>query len=421
MTDYYRKIRAKRRALFWEPEAACVKAKRKEKASHGKPVDPIYTDSCADESAEKYAEKSAKNFSVKSADKSAEKTDKCCQRAGSSRAEEAPRADKSSALWEREASDRRAEAAEKASSAKSDGAEDGRGNAAASGMMEASEEIGVLDSFVLYTSPEMSGTVGDTGDFEAAGNSEAVIDAADLAAGAEDAIDEDAFDFRRQYSDEAYRNFFERFETNSRKRYAYRFVKRSFDIVISFTALILLSPLFVVVAVAVKVDSKGPVFFTHLRMGRGGKPFKCYKFRSMRVEAPRDRAKGEFSDRELYLTRVGRLLRRLSIDELPQLFCCLVGTMSLIGPRPVVLTETALIEDRRALGAYSLRPGLSGYAQVRCRDEVEGKNKAILDAIYVKNACPWLDWKLMVLTLGCVITRRGNSSEPVRRRQSAGL
>ncbi len=298
----------------------------------------------------------------------------------------------------------------------------GSGTVKASGMMEASEEIGVLDSFAIYTP---SGTIGSAADpADPMADREKTIDEAvneTIDETVDEAIDEDAFDFRRQYSEEAYRNFFERFEINSRKRYAYRFVKRSFDIVISFTALILLSPLFVVVAVAVKVDSKGPVFFTHLRMGRGGKPFKCYKFRSMRVEAPRDRAKGDFSDRELYLTRVGRLLRRLSIDELPQLFCCLVGTMSLIGPRPVVLTETELIEDRRALGAYSLRPGLSGYAQVRCRDEVQGKNKAILDAIYVKNACPWLDGKLMFLTLGCVISRRGNSSEPVRCRKPAGL
>ncbi len=231
----------------------------------------------------------------------------------------------------------------------------------------------------------------------------------------DDRIDESSFDFRRHYSEEAYKAFFDSFEANPGKRYSYRFVKRSFDIVISFTALILLSPLFVVVAVAVKIDSRGPVFFTHLRMGRNGKPFKCYKFRSMLVDAPRDLAKEEFSDRERYLTRVGRVLRRLSLDELPQLFCCLLGTMSLIGPRPVVLTETELIEARRALGAYAVRPGLSGYAQVRGRDDVCGRNKAILDALYVKNASSWLDFKLLVLTVGCVLSRRGNSSEPIRR------
>lgn len=227
-------------------------------------------------------------------------------------------------------------------------------------------------------------------------------------------IDEEHFDFRREYADEAYSAFVAAFQSEHGARYLYRFVKRSFDIVFSLTALLVLSPLFLLVAAAVKLDSRGPVFFSHERMGKDGKPFRCYKFRSMLITAPREMSKASFTDREAYLTRVGRVLRRLSIDELPQLFCCLIGTMSLIGPRPVVLTEKELITLRRALGVYTVRPGLTGYAQVCARDEVSDRNKAILDALYVKKASGWLDTCIFFQTISCVLTRRGNSSESVK-------
>ena len=219
------------------------------------------------------------------------------------------------------------------------------------------------------------------------------------------------FDHTIEHSDTYYEEYIENFVPNKKKRLFYRFVKRSFDIVVSLLMLIVLSPIMLIVAIAIKCDSKGSVIFKQKRMGRSGKTFFCYKFRSMRTDAPRDCATSRLENPEQYQTRVGRFLRKTSLDELPQLWCVFVGSMSIIGYRPLVLTEEKCNEMRRRLNVFSMRPGISGYAQVHGRDDVYYKNKAILDAEYVKKASLWFDLKLMFQTVWVVLKRKGNRDE----------
>lgn len=219
-----------------------------------------------------------------------------------------------------------------------------------------------------------------------------------------------SFDYTIQYSDEYYENFILNFEQNTKKRLLYRFVKRFFDIVASFLGLIVASPIMLGVAIAIKIDSKGPVVFKQKRMGRHGKEFTCYKFRSMKIDTPHDTATSVLGDPTQYMTRVGKVLRKLSLDELPQLWCVFTGTMSFIGYRPLVLTEANCNEMRRRLGVFAVRPGISGYAQVHGRDDVYYKNKAIMDAEYVKKASLGMDLKLMLQTVAVVLKRKGNDT-----------
>lgn len=216
------------------------------------------------------------------------------------------------------------------------------------------------------------------------------------------------FDHTTEHSDTYYEQYIENFVPNKRKRLFYRFVKRSFDIVVSLFMLIVLSPLMLIIAIAVKCDAKGGVIFKQKRIGRKGKPFYCYKFRSMRIDAPHDCATSRLENSEQYQTRLGRILRKTSLDELPQLWCVFLGTMSFIGYRPLVLTEEKCNEMRRRLNVFSVRPGISGYAQVHGRDNVYYKNKAILDAEYVQKASLGLDLKLIFQTVEVVLKRDGN-------------
>ena len=233
----------------------------------------------------------------------------------------------------------------------------------------------------------------------------------------EEEENEGKIDPQKKYSDEFYENYLAAFQQNTKKRYIFRFIKRLFDFLVSLIALAVLSPLFVLIAVAIKCDSKGPVLFKQKRVGLHGKTFTCYKFRSMKLSAPHDVATSVLAEPERYITRVGRVLRKFSLDELPQLFCCLTGKMSFIGYRPIVLSEKQCNDMREKLGVFAFRPGLSGYAQVHGRDGVYYKNKAILDAEYVKNASVWLDLKLIFQTIAVVLTRRGNKSEEIDNRE----
>ena len=235
-----------------------------------------------------------------------------------------------------------------------------------------------------------------------------------------DSVTRQPFDCKMKYSDEYYEEYIASFQQNTKKRWVYRFIKRCIDIVLSLIALILLSPVMLLIAVAIKCDSKGPVIFRQKRMGKKGKTFYCYKFRSMKITAPTDCATSILEHPEQYVTRVGRILRKLSLDELPQLFCCLLGTMSIIGYRPLVLTEENCNEMRRRLGVFEMRPGISGYAQVMGRDDVYYKNKAILDAEYVKRAGLWFDIKLVFQTVAVVLKREGNDSEKLDGKEKDG-
>ena len=220
------------------------------------------------------------------------------------------------------------------------------------------------------------------------------------------------FDCKTQYSDEFYKDYISNFKQNPKKKLVYRFIKRSVDLLASLLSLIILSPIFILVAIAIKIDDpKGPVFFKQKRMGKGGRVFNCLKFRSMKTDAPRDCATSVFENPEIFYTRVGRFLRKTSIDELPQLFCCLIGTMSIIGPRPLVLTEEKCNNMRLALGAFRVRPGISGYAQVHGRDSVYYKNKAMLDAEYANRISMLFDLKIIFYSVYVVLFRKGNDTK----------
>ena len=211
-----------------------------------------------------------------------------------------------------------------------------------------------------------------------------------------------------EYSDAFYEDFIASFQPNTKRRLFYRFVKRFFDIVISAALLVLFSPVMLVIAIAIKCDSKGPAIFKQDRVGKNGKIFRCYKFRSMKIDAPKECATALLDHSVDYQTKVGRVLRRLSLDELSQLWCVLIGTMSFIGYRPLILNEENCNEMRKHLNVFAMRPGISGYAQVRGRDDVYYKNKAIMDAYYVKNAGIALDVKLIAKTVAVVLRQEGN-------------
>ena len=182
--------------------------------------------------------------------------------------------------------------------------------------------------------------------------------------------------------------------------------KRGLDILFAALSLLLLSPLFFVIAFAVRVDSRGPILFSQVRMGRGMEPFLLYKFRTMRGSAPRNAATSTLACPERYITRVGAFLRKTSLDELPQLYNILRGEMSFLGPRPVVLSEGDLILRRALLGAYRVRPGMSGLSQVRGRDLLTDGEKAALDGRYAATMSFFGDFFLLILTFFAVLLRR---------------
>ena len=187
----------------------------------------------------------------------------------------------------------------------------------------------------------------------------------------------------------------------------YSFFKRLLDIVLSLTALIVLAPLLLVLALLVKLDSPGPALFKQKRVGRNEKLFDIYKFRSMYTSAPRAVDTSELQNAESHITRVGRVLRKTSLDELPQLFNVLKGEMSLIGPRPLVPNEKDIHELRREKGAYRVRPGITGWAQVNGRDCVLPVDKARLDGYYADHISFGLDVKIIIFSVICVLTARG--------------
>ena len=185
----------------------------------------------------------------------------------------------------------------------------------------------------------------------------------------------------------------------------YMFIKAVADFIIALVALLLLSPVFLITAIAIKIDSKGPVFFVQNRIGKNGKEFKCIKFRSMAEDARHDIATYEYAEASHYITRVGRFIRKTSIDELPQLFCLLTFKMSLIGYRPSQSNENELNDAREAYNLYQIRPGISGWAQVNGRDilAAKPKKKAEFDAYYLRHFSLWLDIKIFFMTIVTVL------------------
>ena len=188
----------------------------------------------------------------------------------------------------------------------------------------------------------------------------------------------------------------------------YRTIKRTFDLVVAILGGVLALIPMLAVALLICIESRGPVIFKQMRMGKNGKIFVIYKFRTMRMDAPPELATREFLDSHRYITKVGAFLRRTSIDELPQLFNIIKGDMSLVGYRPVCVTETKLNSLRKDYGVFAVRPGLTGYAQVLGRDNIGYQEKAALDAEYVKNRSIMLDLWCLFKTVAVVFTGEGS-------------
>jgi O-antigen biosynthesis protein WbqP len=185
------------------------------------------------------------------------------------------------------------------------------------------------------------------------------------------------------------------------------FYKRLLDIVLSLCGIIVLLPVFLVIAAAIIIDDPGPVFFKQKRVGKNKKLFKILKFRSMKMSTPRDTPTHMLKNPEQYITRVGKILRKTSLDELPQIFNILAGQMSIIGPRPALWNQDDLVAERDKYGANAVRPGLSGWAQINGRDELEIPEKAKFDGEYVKNMSFGMDWKCFWGTVLSVLKHEG--------------
>ena len=165
---------------------------------------------------------------------------------------------------------------------------------------------------------------------------------------------------------------------------SYRYIKRGIDILLSGLAVIILSPALLVLCAAIKIDSRGPILFKQKRIGIHKSYFWIYKFRTMRTDTPKDMPTHLLTNPEQYITKVGKFLRKTSLDELPQIFNILKGDMSIVGPRPALWNQDDLIAERDKYGANDVMPGLTGWAQINGRDELEIPVKAAFDGEYVK-------------------------------------
>ncbi len=183
------------------------------------------------------------------------------------------------------------------------------------------------------------------------------------------------------------------------KSRGYRFFKRAGDILISGLALIVLLVPLLFVALAVFIDDPGKVLFRQYRVGRNGKRFRLYKFRSMKKSTPKYMSTAEVDDPDKYITRVGKILRKTSLDELPQLINVFKGDMSLVGPRPLISDEYEIHQMRAAFGVYALRPGVTGLAQINGRDTVAPAAKVRWDVKYLETFGFKTDMKILFATV----------------------
>lgn len=170
----------------------------------------------------------------------------------------------------------------------------------------------------------------------------------------------------------------------TKRQKSYMKVKRIMDFLIALVATVILSPILLLLCIAIKIDSRGPILFQQKRVGIGVSYFPIYKFRTMRIDTPKDMPTHMLSNPEQYITKVGKFLRKSSLDELPQLLNILKGDMSFVGPRPALWNQEDLIAEREKYGANDVLPGLTGWAQINGRDELEIPVKAKLDGEYVK-------------------------------------
>lgn len=187
----------------------------------------------------------------------------------------------------------------------------------------------------------------------------------------------------------------------------YSVIKRLGDITLSLIGIIVLCPIFIIIIIAIKLDSEGPAIFKQKRFGLHKKSFYVLKFRTMKVESPKYVATRDLHNSEQWITRVGSVLRKTSLDELPQLCNILVGNMSIVGPRPVAINELDVVEARDKYGANDVLPGLTGWAQINGRDNLSTDMKVKLDGYYVKHRSLIMDIKCIVRTIPYVLKRKG--------------
>ena len=184
-------------------------------------------------------------------------------------------------------------------------------------------------------------------------------------------------------------------------------VKRAADVALSLLGLVLLSPVLLAIGIAIVLDDGFPVLFTQRRVGRGKHPFRILKFRTMKSDTPHDKPTHLLEHPEQYITRVGKVLRKTSLDELPQLLNILTGSLHIVSYRPSLYNQTDLIRERDRCGLHQLRPGLTGWAQIHGRDELEIPVKARLDGEYVQNLSFLFDCRCFFGTIGKVLKHDG--------------
>ncbi|MTH54504.1 sugar transferase [Bacillus mangrovi] len=187
----------------------------------------------------------------------------------------------------------------------------------------------------------------------------------------------------------------------------YMKIKRLLDIILSLTGLILLSPFILIFVIAIKLESKGSVLFKQKRIGINKTHFNILKFRTMRIDTPKDTPTHLLENPEQYITRMGKFLRKTSLDELPQIWNIFVGQMSIIGPRPALWNQYDLIAERDKYGANDVPPGLTGWAQINGRDELPIEIKSKLDGEYVERISFWMDVKCFFGTVVSVLKSDG--------------
>lgn len=185
------------------------------------------------------------------------------------------------------------------------------------------------------------------------------------------------------------------------------YIKRGLDIIFSFGGLVILSPIYAVIAVIIKIDDPGPVFFTQKRVGKNKQYFKLHKFRSMKLSTPHDVPTHMLENPDQYITRIGKFLRKSSLDELPQIWDIFIGNMSIVGPRPALWNQDCLISLRDRYDANDVKPGLTGWAQINGRDELKLDDKAKLDGEYVKKQSLLFDIKCFLGTIKSVVKSDG--------------
>jgi O-antigen biosynthesis protein WbqP len=196
-------------------------------------------------------------------------------------------------------------------------------------------------------------------------------------------------------------------QKNKAPSMVYLHIKRGGDFFCSLLALIILSPLFLIIVIAIKIDSKGPVLFKQKRVGIHKTHFNILKFRTMKIDTPKDIPTHQLKNPEQYITRVGKFLRKTSLDELPQIWNIFVGQMSIIGPRPALWNQYDLIEERDKYGANDVPVGLTGWAQINGRDELPIRVKAKLDGEYAKRIGPCMDIRCFFGTIFSVLKGDG--------------